>query len=162
MKITIILIVICFVTASGFAQNTLMVEKVGSSRRYFYHTGDYVKLRVSKKDTLLKGKLWAIYDSAIFVSELRPFEVRLGDIGSVYKKFAFPGKFAKYMAIGSAGIFTIIAINHLINHEQVFTPDMFIIAGSMLGAGLISFSLSEKRCNTGKRWKVKVLDIEVN
>jgi hypothetical protein len=162
MKNTIILIVIFLVTASGLAQKTLMVEKVGSSRRFFYHTGDYMKLRVSIKDTLLKGKLWTIGDSVISVQELRPFDVRLGDIGSVYKQFSFPRKIAKYMAWGSAGIFAIITIDHLLYHEQVFTQDMFIIAGSLLSVSLISFSLKEKRCNTGKGWKVKVLDIDLN
>jgi hypothetical protein len=162
MKKILILLVFSFTAGFLFAQKTMLVEKVGTSKRYFYHTGDYLKLRVSKQDTLLKGKLWSIHDSIISVSELRPFDVHLRDIGSVYKQFAFPKKFARYMFIGSAGIFAIIAINHIINNEQVFTPDMFIISGSVLGAGLISFSLKEKRCRTDRGWKIKVLDIEVN
>jgi len=162
MKNILILLVFCFITGVLCAQRTMLVEKIGSSGRYFYHVGDYLKLRVSKQDTLLKGKLWSIHDSVISVSELRPFDVRINDIGSVYKQFAFPKKFARYMFIGSAGIFAIIAINHLINNEQVFTPDMFIISGSVLGAGLISFSLKEKRCRTDRGWKIKVLDIDVN
>ena len=162
MKKILILIVFYFVTGFAFAQRTLLVEKLGTSRRYFYHTGDYLKLRVSKQDTLLKGKLWYIHDSSISVAELRPFDVRLGDIGSVYKRFAFPRKFGKIVGYGSAGIFVIIAINHLVNNEQVFTPDMFIISGAMLGASLISLSLSEKRCRTDKGWKIKVLDVNIN
>ena len=92
-----VLLVFYFVTGFAFAQKTLMVEKLGTSRRYFYHTGDYLKLRVSKQDTLLKGKLWSIRDSSISVAELRPFDVRLGDIGSVYKQFYYPKKFGKYI-----------------------------------------------------------------
>jgi hypothetical protein len=161
MKKILILVVLSFFAGSAFSQKTLLVEKVGSSRRYFYHTGDRMKLRVSKQDTLLIGKLWSIGDSVISISELRPFDVRIDEIRSVYKIFAFPKKFTKYMVVGSAGIFTIIGINHLLNNEQVFTQDMFIIAGSVLGAGLVSFLLSEKRCNTAKRWKVKILDVDV-
>jgi hypothetical protein len=161
MKIKLILLVLCLLTGGSYAQKTLIIEKIGTARKYFFHTGDYLKLRVSKQDTLLKGKLWSIRDSSISVSELRPFDVRLADINSVYKRFAFPKKFGKYMCIGSAAIFGIIGINHLINNEQVFTPDMLIISGSMLGAGLISLSLGEKRCRTGKGWKLKVLDINV-
>jgi hypothetical protein len=162
MKKILVLLVFYFVTGFAFAQKTLLVEKLGTSRRYFYHAGDYVKLRVSKQDTLLKGKLWSISDSAISVAELRPFDVQLGDIGSVYKRFAFPRKFGKMVCYGSAAIFGIIAINHLINNEQVFTPDMFIISGAMAGAGLISLSLSEKRCRTDKGWKIKILDVTIN
>jgi hypothetical protein len=161
MKKILVLLVFYFITGILYAQKTLMVEKIGTSRRYFYHAGDYLKLRVSKEDTLLKGKLWSIRDSMISVAELRPFDVRISDIGSVYKQFAFPEKFGKYMIIGSGVLFAIIGINHLIHNEQVFTPEMFIISGSLLGVGLISFALREKRCKTGMHWKIKVLDINV-
>jgi len=159
----ILLVVFCCVFVGPLAgQKTFMVEKTGSPRRYFYHTGDYLKLRVSKQDTLLKGKLWSLSDSVIQVSELRPFDVRINQIGSVYKQFAFPKKISRYLGFGGFGIFVIIGFNHLINNEQVFTSDMFIISGSMIGAGLISLSLSEKRCRTDKRWKIKILDVEIN
>ena len=161
MKNILIVLAFFFLANIAFAQKTMLVEKVGTNRKYFYHAGDYLKLRVSKQDTLLRGKLWSIRDSVISVAELRPFDVRLGDINSVYKSFAFPKKFAKYMFYGGVGIFAIIGVNHLINNEQVFTNDMFIISGSMLGAGLISFSLSEKRCRTGLHWKIKILDIDI-
>jgi hypothetical protein len=159
-KILLLLLTLYLFSNQAFAQKTLMVEKVGSSRKYFYHTGDYLKLRISKQDTLLQGKLWSIRDSVISVAELRPFDVRLCDINALYKRFAFPRKFGIYMCIGSGVFFGIITVNHLINNEQVFTPDMFILSGSMLGAGLISIGLSEKKCRTG-RWKIKVLNINV-
>lgn len=162
MKKILVLLVFYFITGFVLAQKTLLIENIGTSKKYFYHTGDYLKLRVSKEDTLLKGKLWSIHDSMISVAELRPFDVRLRDIGSVYKQFSFPKKFGRYMGIASVSIFAIIAFNHLMNNEQVFTPDMFIISGSLLGVGLISFSMKEKRCRTDRGWKIKVLDIEIN
>jgi hypothetical protein len=162
MKKILVLLVFYFIAGHLSAQRTLMVEKTGSSKKYFYHTGDYMKLRVSKQDTLLKGKLWSIRDSTVSISELRPFDVRLGNIGSVYKQFAFPKRFGRYMGIAGVSIFAIMAFNHLINNEQVFTTDMYIISGSLLGVGLISFSLKEKRCRTDRGWKIKVLDIDLN
>ena len=162
MKRLLLILVLFIMAVAAFPQKTLLIEKMGRSTRYFYHTGDYLKLRVSKQDTLLKGKLWSIRDSVISVEELRPFDVRLNEIGSVYKRFYFPKKMGKYLVFGSAGIFTIIVINHLLNNEPVFSPDSFIISGSMLGGGLICLSLSQKRCKIGYRWKIKVLDISVN
>jgi hypothetical protein len=156
------ILIFCIAAVTCISQNTLMVENVGTSRKYFYHTGDYIKLRVSKQDTLLAGKLWSIRDSVISVSELRPFDVHISDIGSVYKRFAFPRKLGKKLIYGGVGIFAIIVANHLINNEQVFTPDLFIISGSAIAGGLISLSLSQKRCRTGRGWKIKVLDIVVN
>lgn len=162
MKTILILLVLSLAAMMVLGQKTMMVEKIGTSKKYFYHAGDYIKLRVSAEDTLLRGKLWSIGDSMIAVDELRPFDVKLTDIGSVYKSFSFPKKFGKYMMIGSAVFFGIITINHLINNEQVFTQDMFILSGSLLGAGLISLSLSEKRCKTGTRWKVRIMDFNIN
>jgi hypothetical protein len=123
--------------------------------------GDPIKLRISDNDTLLKGKIWNLRDSVIAVSELRPFDVSLKDIRSVYKQYAFPKKLGKTLMIGSAAIFGIIVVNHLLNNEAVFTPDLFIISGSLMGAGLISLSLSQKKCRIGNTWKLKVLDIQV-
>ena len=162
MKRILPLLVFYIIAMPCFSQKTLLIEKIGTSKKYFYHAGDYLKLRVSNLDTLLVGKLWSIRDSVISVAELRPFDVRLNEIGSVYKRFYFPRKIGKYLEYGSAGIFAIIVINHLINNEQVFTPDLFIISGSLLGGGLICLSLSQKRCKIGYRWKIKVLDIPVN
>ena len=112
--------------------------------------------------TLLKGKLWSIHDSVISIAELRPFDVKLGDIGSVYKKFGFPKRLGVYLGCFGVGIFAVMVTDHLLNNEQVFTPDVFYISGAFIGGSLISFSLSQKRCKIGNRWKIKVLDIEIN
>ncbi len=161
MKCLIFITVFILAFSSLYAQRTMVVEKIGTSRRFFFREGDYCKIRSARPDTLLAGKIWSIGDSSVFVAGLRPYEINLRDITSVYKKFAFPVKFAKYMAIGGLGIFGIITVNHLLNNEQVFTPDMFIISGAMLGLGAISYSLGEKRCRTDKRWKVKILEMQV-
>lgn len=146
----------------AFSQRTLVVEKIGTRVRYPYHVGDLLKLRVSKADTLLKGRLWSIGDSVIAVSELRPFDVKTTDIRSVYKIYGFPKRFSKYMFIGSAVFFTIITINHIVNHEPVISPDALIVSGALAGAGLITLSLSERKCKIGVKWKIKILDIAIN
>jgi hypothetical protein len=162
MKKLLPFLILFLIACHVYPQRTLLIEKIGTSRKYLYHTGDYLKLRVSKQDTLLKGKLWHMGDSVISVEAIRTFDVHVPDIRSVYKQYTFPKKFGRYMGLGSVGIFAIIAFNHLINNEQVFTSDMFIISGSMLGASILSLSLSQKKCKIGNRWKIKVLDISVN
>jgi len=61
------------------------------------------------------------------------------------------------MLEGSLLFFTILSINHLINNEPVFSPDVLIVSGSLLGAGLISLSFSQKRYKIGVKWKVSVI-----
>jgi hypothetical protein len=162
MRTAIPVIMFLLMTCPVFAQKTMMVEKIGTSRRYFFYKDDFIKIRAVHRDTLLKGKLWHIGDSSIYVYGWRPVEVNVRDVSSVYKKFLFPSKFGRLIGIGGIGIFAIITVNHLINNEQVFTPDMFIISGSMLAVGAISISISEKRCRIGNRWKIKILDFPVN
>jgi hypothetical protein len=155
------LCLLCFIAREAAAQKTLVVTKIGTGTRYCYHIGDLLKLRVSDVDTLLKGRLWAMADSVITVSELRPFDISLSEVNTVYKRFAFPVKLGRYLAVGGAAFFAIIAADHLLNNEQVFTSDMYIISGSMFAGSLISFSLSEKKCRIGSRWKIRVLDVEI-
>ena len=65
------------------------------------------------------------------------------------------------MFIAGVAYFTVISFNHLINNEIVFTKDVFIVPTALFGAGLISVSLSQKRCKIGDRWKLKVLEIRI-
>lgn len=142
------------------ARKTFMVEKIGTGKHYFYHEGDYIKLRVQKPDSLMEGRLWSIGDSSVVITGLHPFEVGLGNINSVYKRFAFPTKCTKAFAVAGVVFFSIIGINHLINNEQVFTSDIFIVSGAMFGISAISWALSEKRCRAAKGWKFKILELK--
>lgn len=158
MKHILLLVLITVFATNALAQKTMIVEKIGTSHRYFFKTGDYIKLKISQPDTLLKGKLWSIADSAVFVSDFRPFKVSVRQINAVYKRFDVPKKMAYTTFIGSIGIFCIITINHLLNNETVISPDALLISGGVAAAGLITLSFSEKKMKTGNRWKVKILD----
>ena len=145
-----------------FGQKTLMVEKIGTSRRFFLHEQEHVKMRFKNPDTLMSGKLWSIDDEQIVIQSLRSYPVAPADITSVYRHFSFPVTIAGLAVTGGLMLFGVITINHLINNEQVFTNDMFILTGSMLAVGGISFALSSKRYRIGDRWKVKILDYPVH
>ncbi len=161
MKYSIIASILVFLFTSICAQKKLLVEKIGTSRKYYYHLDDKIKLRTITNDSLVKGKLTSIDDSAISVS-MGLKDIPVHDIGSVYKQYGFPRRLG--IKLGEAGIlyFVIISINNLINKEQVFTPYTYIITGSCFAAGFITFSLKQHRCKIGDRWKLKILDFTVN
>jgi hypothetical protein len=158
--LTLFLLQICYFFPVE-AQKSLMVEKIGTPTRYFYKKGDYIKLKVIDGDSVIKGKLWDIDDSVISIEGFHPFDLKINNIGFVFKQYSFPKKLSKYLGIFSAVIFGAITVNHLINNEQVFTPDMLIISGAFAGGSLISFAFSERRCKIGNRWKIKIMDIKV-
>ncbi|MEI6898819.1 MAG: hypothetical protein WCL00_02980 [Bacteroidota bacterium] len=145
----------------GYGQTRMLVEKMGSRSKYYFFAGDRIKLKITPFDTILKGRVWSIGDSLISVSRFGINDLKIRNIGSVYKEFSFPKKLAKKTAIFGGVIFLVIMTNHLINNEKVFTPDLFIISGASLGVSLISFSFSQRQCRIGPRWKIKILDFSV-
>jgi hypothetical protein len=158
MRQSLCLLFLLLVSGSILAQKTLMIEKVGTSRRFFFHEGDYIKIRAIHPDTLIEGKIWAIRDSTISIHGWRTMTFSISDIKAVYRNIHFLQKLSKYAAIGGGVLFGVIVFNHLINNEQVFTNDLFIISGSFLAISGVSFLLSEQKYKTGERWKIKILD----
>jgi len=157
LLITSFFVFLCNIT---IAQKTLLVEKIGTSRKYYYHLDDKIKLRTKSNNILISGRLWGIYDTVISISG-GYFSIPVHDIESVYKQYAFPRKLGIKLDEAAIVFFLIITFNNLINKEQVFKPYTFIISGSCLVGSLICFSLDQHRCKIGDRWKLKILDFTV-
>jgi len=158
----VILILLLVILDPVIAQKTLLIEKIGTSRRFFYHKEDVFKLRTIKPDTIIRGHIWDIRENAITLQTYVPLDVRLDNIGYVYRQHPVTKKISKFLCIGSAVIFGVITIDHLSNNEQVFTPDVAYLTLPFLGAGLITLSFSQERFKIGPRWKIKILDIPVH
>jgi hypothetical protein len=138
-----------------------MVIKTGSSLRYFYHKDDLIKIRMIKPDTVISGKIVAIDDSSFIVRGWRDIVVPLSSVTIVYRTRYLPDKYSKFSAVAGIALFGIITINHLINNEQVFTRDLFLISGSFLAVSGILKLLKDQRCKTKKGWSLKVLEGEI-
>jgi len=137
---------------------TLLVEKIGTHRRYGYELGDLIKIR-TKNHLFLCSNLWELNDSSIVVGQNRP--TNLKDVESVYPQFYFPKKFGMYMFLSGITYFAVVSFDHLINKEIVFTKDVFIVPTALFGTGFICVSLSQNRCKIGDHWKLKVIGIRV-
>jgi hypothetical protein len=149
------------ISADGLSQNTLLLEKLGSKRKFWYVTGDPIRLRACTPDTLLAARIWEIKPDKITLETWVPLTIRLDQIKYVYVDHLFARKFGIYCCIFSGVTFGVIGINHLINNEQFFTPDMAYLTLPFLGAGIVSLSLSRERIHTGLKWKLKVFDMPV-
>jgi len=161
MKTFLLWLSLFLLAGSVSGQKTMLLERIGTHRRHWYHAGDPVKFRVGMPDTLLTGRLGVLDSGWVTVEGMRSYPVKTCDIHSVYVKFSSPRRAGKILMIAGAGIFSIIGINHLLNHEKLFSPDMFLISGGCVAAGAISLSFGQKRCKVGDRWKIKVLDINI-
>jgi hypothetical protein len=157
----ILLILLIFSCEQIYAQKTLLLEKIGTRKKFYYHDEDKIKLRTIKPDTVFAGHIWGITEKNITLQTYVSVSVQLDNIGYIYRQYSFAKKFGTYLCIGSAVFFGVIAADHLLNNEQVFTPDMAYLTLPFLGAGIISLSLSQERFKIGPRWKIKILDFSI-
>ena len=162
MKTLVCFLLMIIFSISSIAQKTLLVEKIGRSAKYYYHVGDKIKVKTLENKTVYNGVLTEIRDSSITISSISGNLISVADITYVYRQFPGIRRLGFYLMGFGGVIFLVIAVNNLINNDQVFTQYAFIVSGSFIGAGLISLALSEKRYKIGTRWKVKILDGTLN
>jgi len=158
MKTIIYLLLLFCLPVFAIGQKTLLVEKIGKSAKYYYHTGDKIKIRTYISKTIINGEITSIRDSSISVRFINSVDVSLNEITCVYKRYKFMRKFGIRSCQFGAGIFLVMLFNNLINGYPAFNKYVFIVSGSFLTAGLISLAISERHCKIGNKWKLKILD----
>jgi hypothetical protein len=160
MRKLILLLVLAAAFSVVSAQKTLVLEKIGTSTRYAFHLGDDVKIRTIKQNVIHKSYLWNLTDSTMTIGPRTV--VPLSDVGAVYKNYHFPKFMSKALFISGAGYLIIDSFNNLINNRQVFVPETLLISGSLMTAGLLLVPFWQKKCRIGIRWKLKIMDINLN
>jgi hypothetical protein len=157
----LILLLLLFAAFSGAsAQKTLVLEKIGTSTRYAFHLGDDVKIRTKKQNIIVTSYLWNLTDSSVTIGPRTT--IPLSDISVVYKHYYFQNLMTRILFYAGAGYFILDSFNNLINREQVFVPQTMIISGSLLGVSMAIIPLGQKKCRIGIRWKLKIMDINLD
>jgi hypothetical protein len=159
MKNLILLLVFLAVFSGVSAQKTLVVEKIGTSTRYAFHLGDDVKIRTKKQDVIVKSYLGFLTDSSLTIGPRTIIPV--SDVSAVYKHFHFQSYMTRAFFYAGAGYLVLDSFNNLINNEQVFVPQTMIISGSLMAVGFAIIPLGHKKCRIGIRWKLKIMDINL-
>jgi len=142
------------------AQKTMVVEKIGTPTRYGFHLGDVVKIETKTQKVIVKNYLWALTDTTITIGSRTIIPV--SDIGAVYKSYHFPRLMTKFLFIAGAGYFVLDAFNNMINKQTVINTQTLIISGCLIAASLALIPLHQKKCRIGIRWKLKIMDINLN
>ena len=159
MRKLMLLLVLLAAFSGASAQKTLVVEKIGTSTRYAFHLGDDVKVRTKKQNVIVKSILWNLTDTSLTIGPRTT--IPLSDISAVYKHFHFQKLMTRYLFYLGAGYFILDSFNNLINKEQVFVPQTMIISGSLIGVSIAIIPLGQKKCRIGIRWKLKIMDINL-
>jgi len=147
--------VLVFLFDGVIGQNILLLEKIGTTKKFSYQVGDYINIKTKAKHLRLKNFLWSVEDSSIMIGT--NYTVRFNDIKSVKRDIYFPKLLSKITLVAGAGYIILDVVNNLINGQQVFNPTTLIIGGSLVGVGLVMIPLSQHNINIGFKWKLKVI-----
>jgi hypothetical protein len=157
----LILLVLFLINYSGlYAQKTLVVEKIGTMTRYGFHLGDDVKIQTKTDRLILKSYIWELTDSSVTIGIHHT--VPLTDVGAVYKYYHFPNLLTKFFFIAGGGYFVLDSFNNMINKEKIFNPQTFLISCGLVAVGCAIIPLHQKKCRIGIKWRLKVMDINLN
>jgi hypothetical protein len=159
MKILILTTVLLGVSLAAFSQRTLVLEKIGTSRRYAFHLGDEVKVLTIKEKSIHKSYLWNLTDSTMTIGPRTV--VPLSDVATVYKDHHFPKLMSKFLMIMGGGYIVLDAFNNLINNKQVFVPQTWYIGGGIMLAGVAIIPLWQTKHKIGIHWKLKIMEINL-
>jgi hypothetical protein len=159
MRKLILLLVFLTVFSAVSGQKTLVVEKIGTSTRYAFHLGDDMKIRTKKPDGIVKSYLGFLTDSSLTMGPRTIIPV--SDVSAVYKHFHFQTFMTRAFFYAGAGYILLDSFNNLINNERVFIPQTMIISGSLMAVSFAIIPLGHKKCRIGIRWKLKIMDINL-
>jgi len=160
MRKLILLVVFVLGISATYAQKTLVLEKIGTRSRFGYHVGDELKIRVQNIKPVLHNYLWNLTDTTLTIGPRTT--IRLPDVTAVYRYYYFPRLMTRLLFYAGAGYFVVDSFNNLINHERVFNPQTLIISSCLVGVSLAFIPLHQHKCNIGIRWKLKIMDINLN
>lgn len=164
MKVLMFIFLFSISAINSAGQKTLLMEKIGTSRKFYYKVNDDIKLKTEPKGLKYKGQITSIFDSSVCVGNYigREDKIFLSDICFIYRVAYFPRRASQAFLIAGSAYFILDAFNNLINNEQVIDSQTLIIAGSLIGVSLILIPISHPRYAVGLRWKLKVLDLSLN
>ena len=157
MKKFLWVVILLCLTGAASGQKTLVVEKIGTGRKFGYNPGDFMKVKTRDPRQLLRSYMTDLTDSTVSIGTYHT--VRLDNIKVVYKRYGFPLRLGSNLLLAGGIFFVATTVNNLIVHNQVFTQTNLIITGSILAAGTICIILSENPMHIGLHWKIKILDI---
>jgi hypothetical protein len=157
-KFFLFLLVLLSAAGNSFTQKTLMLEKIGTRRHFYFQQNDPLEIRVKSKDTILQGNLWSLTDSSLTILCARPLNIPLNDIRFVYRKNRHVKQVSVKLAVAGLVYLGIVPFDHIINNQKVITRDVWIVPAAFGAASAFVYSFYCKRYRIGVKWKLKILD----
>lgn len=160
-KILIIFsLILCFSINEILAQKVILLQKMGSTKRYFYEIGDKISVHLGDPEFVVYGTITYIDDSVCTVNKDYTFE--LSKVHEVWRTRHFlKASWAKFM-LASVLYAGGSMINHALHDEKPLIDNTVpIVSGSFIALGTTAYLLRYKKCRMEDNWQIKVLDFEI-
>ena len=153
-----IFFVFCFQTID--AQKVLLLQKPGTSKRYFYRTGDKISALIGSPEFKASGEITYIDDSVFTIN--RNFTFPIANVNEVIRKrHWFYYSWAKLFAASALYAGGSIINRGIHDEEPMIDYTVPIVSGSLIALGTTSYLLRYKKCKMENNWKLKVLDYDI-
>ncbi len=158
MKKFALVLILFYLTGFSFAQEFLVLEKMGTKKRIEYHIEDQMVFRIQGEEIFRKDKIVALFDSAII---FKSGPVKLSEIEQI--KPVVKGWMVVTggtLVVAGVGYFLIDQFNQLFMGNSL-SIDQGVLRTSIIltvtGAGLIL--LSKRKVKIKKNWRLRYVRI---
>lgn len=143
----------------SFTQDYLVLEKLGTKKRYEYYPGDPITFRIKGK-SFRRDKIKALTDSSLIFNGGNVAFKLIESISLKEHKQWMAGIGSALITAG-AGYFLIDQFNNsIIQGNRLSTNDQVVkISLILVASGTTLMLLSKKHVNTTKNWRLRLVNI---
>jgi hypothetical protein len=142
------------------AQKVILLQKSGTSKRFFYGTGDKIMVRMGEPEFTVYGEITYIDDSVCEVN--RDYTFQLSKVHEVIRIRHFLNASWKTLYVTAGVYFAGSLINRAINDEEPLIDNTIpIVCGSFIALGTAAYIFRLRHCKMEKNWHLKVLDYSI-
>jgi hypothetical protein len=158
LRYLVFLVLFC-ISWIGYAQDYLVLEKMGTKKRYEYFPNDKITIQVTGEDSFRKEEIVNLTDSSIvFASGV----VLLKNIYRVKPPITgWMVATGGTLVVAGVGYYIIDTFNQVIVAGNKYSTDDGVLRTSIIltGIGASLILLSSKKVKLNKNWRVRIVDI---
>ncbi len=142
------------------AQKVLMLQKPGTGKRYFYHTGDKISVRMGLPEFTVYGEITYVDDSVCTIN--KDYTFQLSKVNEVTRTRHFMSASWRKLFLVPVIYAGGSMINRSIHNEKPLVDNTIpIVSGSFIALGTTFLILRYKHCKMEDNWRLKVLDYDI-
>lgn len=158
---TVFILLINLISQEVFAQRFLVLEKMGTRKRYEYYEGDKFVYQLKDQNGFRTDNIVAIGDTALVLENGSvPFRL-ISAVDLRQFKGAWVGIGSTFIAAGVV-LFAIDYINQAVvagNSDPGIDKGVAIGSAILAGSGAAMIILANKKVKLKKNWRLRVVDI---